>query len=291
MQQKHFLFLVTIALLTTVANLQLAAQNIPADTLRHSENVSVDTSRFAQNISSDSSLHPQKNEVNKISHPMNFVKINLTAIALKNYSIQYERILSRKFSIAVAYRTMPITTLPFKNAILKSIGNDDPQTTKTIEDFRLGNTAITPEVRFYLGKGYGRGFYIAAFYRYASFKSNDVNIFYTDDSGADASVKMSGKVTANTGGILFGMQHLYGKHIILDVWLLGPHYGSGTGSFSGVSSKPLSQTEQNNLKAQLEDIKIPLTNKTVNVNANGASLKLDGPWGGIRAGISLGVRF
>jgi len=41
----------------------------------------------------------------------------------------------------------------------------------------------------------------------------------------------------------------------------------------------------------LEDIDIPLTNTKVVVTANGASLELDGPWGGIRAGFSLGIRF
>jgi hypothetical protein len=223
---------------------------------------------------------------------MNILKTNLTSIILKNYSLQYERILNRKFSIAVQYRIMPESTIPFQKAILKQIGNDDPNTTKIIQDFRLSNYAITPEVRFYVGKkGYGRGFYIAPFYRYASFTSNDFNIFYTDDNDNESSIKLSGKLTSNTGGIMFGMQHFLGKHIVMDTWLLGPHFGSGTGNFTGASSKSLSQTEQNDIKQQLEDIDIPLTDKTVNVNANNASLKLNGPWGGLRFGISLGVKF
>jgi hypothetical protein len=243
---------------------------------------------FAQNENAAA----QKKETPKIHHAMNFIKTNITGIILKNYSLQYERVLSRKFSFALQYRMMPTTTIPFQKLILKQVGDDDPDTKKTIEDLKLSNNAITPELRWYVGKkGYGRGFYIAPFFRYANFKTNNIDIFYTDSSGSENSISLSGKLSSYTGGILFGVQHHYGKHIVLDVWLLGPHYGSGKGEFDGVSSKPLSQSEQNDLRDNLNNIDIPLTTKTVNVNPNGASLKLDGPWGGLRSGISLGYKF
>jgi hypothetical protein len=41
----------------------------------------------------------------------------------------------------------------------------------------------------------------------------------------------------------------------------------------------------------MEDIDISLTDKTVNVTSNSASLKFDGPWAGLRTGLSIGVRF
>jgi hypothetical protein len=222
----------------------------------------------------------------------NLIKLNLTGILLKNYSLQYERVLNRKISVALQYRMMPETGIPFKSAILKAVNDDDPDTKKIIQDFRMSNYAITPEVRFYLNKkGYGRGFYIAPFYRYASFTSNDLNVFYTDDNNVEQSIKMSGKLTSNTGGLLLGVQSDLGKHVVLDISFFGPHYGSGKGDFSGTTSQPLTPDEQDDLREQLEDIDIPFTDKTVNVNANGASLKLDGPWGGYRFAISLGVRF
>lgn len=241
-----------------------------------------------ENASADTFI--QKKEVKKPN--LNFIKTNITGILLKNYSIQYERILNRKFSVAVQYRMMPVTTIPFQKLILKAVGDEDPDTKNIIEDFRLSNYAITPEVRFYASrKGYGRGFYIAPFYRYASFTTNDLNVFYTDDNDVESSIKLSGKLNTNTGGILFGVQSFLGKHVVLDLWFFGPHFGNGKGDFSGTSSKPLTQSEQDDLRQQLEDIDIPLTDKTVNVNANGVSLKLDGPWAGIRGGISLGVKF
>ncbi|MEO6134671.1 MAG: hypothetical protein ABIP35_05930 [Ginsengibacter sp.] len=251
----------------------------------------VSTTAFAQSDSSVS-VTTSMSKDDAVKPNKNIFKTNLTGILLKNYSLQYERVLNRKISVAVQFRTMPSSTIPFQKLILSAVGDNDPDTKKIIEDFRLSNFAITPEVRLYLSKkGYGRGFYIAPFYRYASFTSNDLNIFYTDDSNVESSIKLSGKLTTNTGGILFGVQSFLGKHVVLDLWLLGPHFGSGTGEFNGTPSKPLTAQEQANLRQQLEDIDIPLTNKTVNVSANNASFKLDGPWGGIRSGISIGVKF
>jgi hypothetical protein len=223
---------------------------------------------------------------------LNLMKINLATLFFKSYSLQYERILNRKFSVALQYRVMPETGLPFKRSILKLVDNEDPESKKTIDEFKISNYAITPEVRIYLSrKGFGRGFYIAPFYRYASFASNNFDIFFTDQNNAEQSIKMSGKLTANTFGLAMGVQSALGKHLVLDIGFFGPHYGSGKGEFKGTPSHPLSAAEQNGLRNQLEGIDIPLTNNTVEVNANSASLKLDGPWGGMRFTLGLGVRF
>lgn len=227
----------------------------------------------------------------KKPQPANMVKLNLTALPLKQYALQYERVLNRKFSFAFGLRVMPESSLPFKNAILDAVG-DDPDTRDVLETFRMSNMAITPEFRFYLSKrGYGRGFYLAPFYRYASYKTSRMTFNYDDGNGGQESINLTGKLTSNTGGLLLGAQWPIGKHVVLDWWILGPHYGAGKGQFDGVSSQTMTPAEQDDLRTQLEDIDIPLTNKTINVTANGASLGLDGPWGGIRAGFSLGIRF
>jgi hypothetical protein len=242
-------------------------------------------------ISSDSSSLDSDKAKAKSGHNKNFIKINLTAIALKNYSIQYERVLNKSISIAVAFRSMPSTSIPFKHLILKAV-NDDADTKKVIDNFRISDFAFTPEIRFYLSKkGYGRGFYIAPFYRYANFKATNLIFDYQNILSQQSSINLSGKLTSNTGGILFGTQSKLGKHMCFDLWLFGPHYGAGKGDFTGVSSKPLTPAEQNDLRQKVEDLDIHLTHKTVNVNANGAALSLRGPWGGIRGGISLGVKF
>ena len=227
----------------------------------------------------------------KKEQPKNLFKVNLTGLVLKNYSFQYERVFNKKISFALSYRTMPSSSVPLKSLILDASDND-PDTKDVLDALKLSNTAITPEVRFYLNKkGFGRGFYIAPFFRYASFKTNNVKFTYTNSLNTESDILLSGKLTANTGGLLFGAQKFIGNHICLDLWILGPHYGSGNGNFSGTTSTPLTQAEQNDLRQELENFEIPLTNKTVTVNANGAAIKLDGPWGGIRSGLSLGIRF
>jgi hypothetical protein len=220
------------------------------------------------------------------------IKVNVAALLFKSYALQYERVLNRKFSVAIQYRIMPESGIPFKSHVLKLMGDVDDNTKKVIEEFKMSNFAITPEVKLYLSrKGYGRGFYLAPFYRYASFTSNQLNVFYTDDNDVEQSIKLSGKLTSNTFGLAIGAQNALGKNIVLDWSLLGPHLGTGKGNFIGASTKPLSPDEQADVRKMLEDIDIPLADKTVNVDANGASMKIDGPWAGIRFTIGLGVRF
>ncbi|MBP6686866.1 MAG: hypothetical protein KA160_03325, partial [Lacibacter sp.] len=126
---------------------------------------------------------------------MNIVKVNLMALGLKNYSFQYERVLSKHVSVALGVRTMPMNGLPLKSTIIDIVGEDDPQITQTINDLKVGNFAITPEVRFYLSKkGYGRGFYVAPYYRYATFKAEQVSIEYESGPSSTNTIKLNGDV-------------------------------------------------------------------------------------------------
>ncbi|MBE2229822.1 MAG: DUF3575 domain-containing protein [Chitinophagaceae bacterium] len=221
----------------------------------------------------------------------NMLKVNLTAIPLKNYSLQYERVMSKKLSLALSFRIMPNTGLPFKSQILDMVG-DDPDTRDVVNTFKMSNIAITPELRWYVGKrGYGRGFYIAPFYRYAQFETSQMQFDYDNGTGGQETINLSGKLTSHTGGLMFGAQWPLGKSLVLDWWIFGPHYGAGNGDFTGLSSQPLTPSEQADLRDELENLDIPLTTKKVTVTANSARLQLDGPWAGIRAGFSLGFRF
>ena len=221
----------------------------------------------------------------------NFIKTNITSIPLKNFSLQYERVISKSVSLALGFRTMPVTTVPLKDIILKAIG-DDPETRDILNSATLSNYAVTPEIRFYLSKkGYGRGFYIAPYYRYAKFTTNNVKINYTDDFMSAQSVNISGDLSAHNGGLMFGAQWALGKSICLDWWILGAHFGNGTGTFSGLSSRTLSSNDQAEIKQILNDIDIPFVEKTVSVTSNTIKVVMDGPFGGLRAGISLGFRF
>ncbi|MEN6618369.1 MAG: DUF3575 domain-containing protein, partial [Rikenellaceae bacterium] len=180
--------------------------------------------------------------------PKNYIKTNLTSIFIKNYSLQYERVLNKTISIAVAYRNMPNTSIPFKDQIIKMVDSDDATTEDAINSLTMSNYAITPEVRFYLGKkGYGRGFYIAPFYRYAKYDVANVvvNLDVTvNEILQQRSIILDGKITANTGGLMFGAQWALSKHICLDWWILGPHFGVSSGDLTGIPDPALTELEQ-----------------------------------------------
>ncbi len=249
---------------------------------------------FAQKdtISSDSSGLVSDKNLDTLVSTKNIVKINLLAITLKTVTLQYERVINKFLSVALAGRYMPNASMPYKNWLYNSLDVDDPETKKMIDNMRIGNFAITPEVRFYLGKkGYGRGFYLAPSYRYAKFTLDNIEYSFTDDQGQDNSVKMSGIMTANYGGFTIGTQWALGKHLSLDWWIFAPFFGYESTDISGISSETLSEETQNILRQDLEDIEIPYTTTTVSVNENGASVHLRGLTTGVSVGLAFGVRF
>ena len=237
-------------------------------------------------------LAQDKDIQNAVDHPEkeNFLKLNITSLPLKNYQLQYEHVLTRKLSFALGARLMPSTGIPLKSLVLDAVG-EDQDTREIIEKSRISNVAITPELRIYLGKGYGKGFYIAPFYRYTNFSTNSITLTYSASNGPERTVSMSGKMTGHTGGIMFGAQWFLGKSISLDWWIVGAHYGTGKGSFTGTPDVPFTPSEQESVRQMLEDIDVPLVDKTVSVSANNVSAKIDGPFGGVRGGILLGFRF
>lgn len=224
--------------------------------------------------------------------PKNNFKISLTSLAFKNIQLQYERSVSKRIGIVLGYSFIPSGALPFQKTI-NDFASDNQDTQGIFENATLGYTAITPEVRFYLGKGYGKGFYIAPFYRNVKYDISNINFtFDTSQVGAtQENLAVGGKLTANSFGLQLGAQFNLGKHFILDWWIVGPHYGTSDGNFQGVTNRDLTVGEQEELRNQLEDIELPLSDVTSTVTARGATIKVSGPWGGIRSGLSFGYRF
>ena len=242
---------------------------------------------FLLNVSAQTEKQTQQQPVSA----KNIFKVNMTSLVLKNYNFQYERILSKRISTVVGYRIMPEGPVPFKQKLINN--STDPAGAQEIFDaLRISNTAITPELRFYVGKkGYGRGFYLAPFYRIATFKASGFKLDFTNAAGNPASLDLKGDLKGNTYGLIMGTQWLLSKNITLDWHILGGHYGNSNGSLNGNSSVALTQTEQSEILTAMQDIDIPLTEETYSVNSNGASLFFNGPWGGIRAAISIGFKF
>src|SRR5579872_2678215 len=115
---------------------------------------------------------------------------------------------------------MPKGSLPFEKQFKKSVKSDKVN----FDEFQLGNFALTPECRIYMGKGYMRGFYISFYGRYASF---DVTapIEYTRNDGTTETVLFDGKVNSFSGGLMFGVQYTFWRVVVLDIMIIGGHYG------------------------------------------------------------------
>jgi len=213
------------------------------------------------------------------------IKINLFSLPLKNYSFGLEHKLGRKVTAGIGFRFMPTGGLPLMSTIKNMI--DDPSLDKQLDQFETSNTAITPEIRFYLGKQAMRGFYLAPFARYSTYQASLP--FEFDVNGTTQIMPLSGKLNTLTGGLLIGAQWKLGGRVYLDWWMLGPQYGSADGKLDG--KKALSSDEQRELRAELQDLEIPFAETTTTVDANGARLDIKGPWAGLRAGLNLGIRF
>lgn len=221
----------------------------------------------------------------------NLFKVSLTSLALNTYSFSYERKIGNKISLGIGFRTMPEGELPLKSNLESLI--DDPETFKHIENLRTGNTAFTPEIKFYFGKGVFRGFYIAPFARIAKYTAKLSSFEYEYDHPVDgpttSTIPLNGELKTLTGGLLFGAQWKLSKLIYLDWSILGPQYGTSEGFLKG--TKTLSEDEQTALREELEDLEIPMVESTTTVNSQGATLDFKGPWAGVRASIGLAFRF
>jgi hypothetical protein len=221
----------------------------------------------------------------------NNVKISLTSLVFSNFQLQYERSLTKRIGVVIGYSFIPKRGVPFQSQI-NDLTSDSEDTQGIFENAELGYRAFTAEIRFYLGEGYGKGFYIAPFYRNLRYDISKVNFeFSSDIVPGEENLQMGGELTANTFGLQFGAQFNLGKHIILDWWIVGPHYGNSKGDFVGRTARNLTPFEQRELQSELDEIELPFGDIEARANQNGATIKISGPWGGIRSGISLGYRF
>jgi len=219
---------------------------------------------------------------------MNDIKLNISSLAVRNYHLTYERALSRRFSVGLGVRYMPKGDLPFKRQFSKSVKSDKVD----LDAFQIGNYALTPECRMYMGKAPMHGFYISVYGRYTSFDLT-APIQFTGNDGSTEQALFDGKVTSFSGGIMFGVQYTFWKVLVLDVMLIGAHYGGCSGTLHANNiNPPLSQQEQQSLEQNINDINAKPFHISGQVQSSTqAVIKASGPWAGVRSGINLGVRF
>lgn len=221
----------------------------------------------------------------------NIIKTNVTGFLFKNFQVNYERVFTKTFSMSASYGFVPDGKLPYTSLLPKD-------TDEGFKEMNLGGSNVTLEARFYLGKkGYGEGFYLSPYYRYSTYKiSNFTKPVEMEASGVvydTVDVTFKGNSSAHSGGLMIGAQWFLGKqdNFVLDAWFIGAHYGKSSGNLDGVTDRTLTPIEQQQAQQELDNLDIPVVDYKATVNANGANIKVDGPWAGIRAGVSLGYRF
>ncbi len=220
----------------------------------------------------------------------NAIKTNLMDLAIKNYNITYERSILKRMSLSIGYRFMPKSNLPpiFVNKIADFIKDEDI----SLNGLQLGNRAFTAELRLYAGIGKISGFYIAPYFRSASF---DLTIPIENDSSKANPIVFNGKINAKSLGILLGKQWVLGNHIVLDFYIIGGHVDKDvTTSFRADNIIGYENPNQlDNALGKTFDKRIGLwTFKAKAESNNSASLVREGTLYGIRAmTISLGVKF
>jgi uncharacterized protein YdeI (BOF family) len=216
----------------------------------------------------------------------NMFKINVPALVIGSINGQYERQVTSRITVALGYNTIPKSALAFRGFISDQIDDESV----VIEDFKLGTSIFTPEVRFYLGKhGAFRGFYLAPYARIGRYNvEGPVN--YTSSTNVTRNAYFTGKLNSVSGGLLMGSNFRLSNKFYLDWWILGASIGSGNGNF--VTTTPLTANEQTALKQQLDRLNLPLTKLESQVSNSGAAVTTNGTLVGVRGlGINLAFRF
>lgn len=223
----------------------------------------------------------------------NIAKINLTSLVFSTFSLQYERLLPHKMSVALGIKMRPSASIPFKNAIINLASGDeeDEELTDFIESTRISNFVITPEFRYYLSKESGRGFYLAPFLRYEQYNLSST-LSFTDTNDVKTNVPFKGSLKNFGVGLLIGSQFRIGDRITLDWWILGPYYSFSSQLNLKANNLNFNTEEQELLRESLESVELSWIKTESEVTAKSASLTMKGKLGGIRAfGFCLGFKF
>lgn len=136
-----------------------------------------------------------------VSTEKNVLKVNTLALIIGTGSIFYERELSDLISgqFGIGYLNYKIDNSKFNGLIL------------------------TPEMRFYVKKNAIDGFYVAPYLRYQKYNFEGEN--------------SDGSLTSIGGGAAFGMQWIFKKGFVMDLFF-GGHYTSADAKLTSGTEQP-----------------------------------------------------
>jgi hypothetical protein len=231
--------------------------------------------------------------VRKPTPPGNFIKLNLMGLPMRNVSLQYERALSKRFSLSLGLRIMPDGSLPLLSTLEQQIGNNDPDFLSIIRSVNIKNTAITPELRWYPGKkGYGRGFYLATYYRYLKADISSTKKIELEIDETKRNLSLQANLKVHNFGLMMGAQWMLSKRIFLDWWIIGAQAGFQQGELSAVPDIDFTDDQIAEINNDIS-INFEALGQTTQINKKGLNIKTNSflPFTGLRTGLCLGVRF
>ena len=199
-------------------------------------------------------------------------------LSFGNFTLNYERVLSSKNSVALNLGFIPSQSTPsFINTIVDA--NEASPSTFS------GYTA-TAEYRFYGKKGVTRGFYFGPYARYAAHDLNFDGEIEGNNTNVDAQLSAIG-----LGGQI-GIQWLIKDRIAIDWGIIGvgaQWYNFKT-TFSAIDQAINFEEIQADLETQIEDS--PLTNR-LEFTSTEDTLRASMPFlfGGARTYLSVGYKF
>jgi len=180
------------------------------------------------------------------------IKLNLTQLALTNFSLQYEYGFHKNMSGAIGVSILAPKNIPTQiyTAPSKAEGWQLP---------KFGGFAITPEFRFYPGKKVKHqaphGFYLAPYLRYAKYKLTADYLELYDNGAKTRTYKGTITYGGVNGGLMIGSQWIINKHFSIDWWIIGGGGGAAKFYANVVSDGTLNLTtqEQADLKEDIRE--------------------------------------
>jgi hypothetical protein len=234
----------------------------------------------------------------------NILKTNLSADALQNYNLTYERSLNHFMSISASFSNMPKRSIPLQALAKQFIDNPNIN----FDNFKIANNAITFESRIYIGLQKMSGIYIAPYARFGNMDIDvPINYKYTYTPApingisipaqtVSTTATLNGTIRSQSLGAYFGIQYQLLTKLVLDFWIIGGHYGSSNGKLQAdlPANTPtiIATPALNALKTAIDQTNANPFKLSTSVSGNSIITKTDGPWAGIRgAGITVGLRF
>ena len=104
--------------------------------------------------------------------------------------------------------------------------------------------------------------------------------------------QLDGTIRSTSYGLYTGMQFQLLSKIVLDLWIIGGHYGTSSGKLIFVAPAGTPALALTELKNTIDQTKTTPFTLTTTTTPNGVITDSEGPWAGIRGlGITVGIRF